>query len=60
MSINKIQKVVDTMAPEEALKAIAGAVKNLFSLLGEEAWVNFVIDLVGKPGTDKLASMVHL
>jgi len=60
MSINKIQKVVDTMDPEEALKAIAAAVKNLFSLLGEEAWVNFVIDLVGEPGTDKLASMVHL
>ncbi len=60
MSVNKIQQVVDTMEPEEALKAVAGAVKNLFSLLGEEAWVNFVIDLVGEPGTDKLASMVHL
>ena len=60
MSINKIQKVVDTMDPEEALKAVAGAVKNLLSLLGEEAWANFVIDLVGEPGSDKLASMVHL
>jgi len=60
MSLNKIQQVVDTMDPEEALKAIAGALKNLFSLLGEEAWVNFVIDLAGEPGTDKLSSMVHL
>ncbi len=57
---NKIQQVVDTMNPEEALKAITGTVKNLFSLLGEEAWVNFVINLVGESGIDKLSSMVHL
>jgi hypothetical protein len=57
---NQVQQVVDTMDPEEALKAITGAMKKLFSLLGEEAWANFVIDLVGASGTDKLASMVHL
>jgi len=60
MSRNKIQQVVDTMDPEEALKAITDVGKNLLSLLGEEAWVNFVIDLVGEPGTDKVAGMVHL
>ena len=57
---NQVQQVVDTMDPEEALKAITGTMKNLFSLLGEEAWAKFVIDLVGGSGTDKLASMVHL
>jgi len=57
---NQVQQVADTMDPEEALKALTVAMKDLFSLLGEEAWAKFVIDLVGESGTDKLASMVHL
>ncbi len=58
--MNRIQQVIDGMDPEEALAAIAGAVKKLFSLLSDEARLNFVVSLVGDSGDDKMASMVHL
>jgi hypothetical protein len=60
MSQEKIQKLIETMPPEEALKAIAQVVRNLFSLLGEEAWQDFVVSLVGETAADRTAGMVHL
>ncbi len=58
--MNRIQQVIDGMDPEEALAAIAGAVKKLFALLSDEARLNFVVNLVGVSGDDKMASMVLL
>jgi len=58
--MNQIQQVIDGMDPEEALAAIAVAVKKLFSLLNDEARINFVVNLVGDSADDKVASMVHL
>lgn len=60
MSMNRIQQVIAGMDPEEALAALSLAVKKLFSLLGEEARLNFVVNLVGDEADDKVASMVHL
>jgi hypothetical protein len=60
MSQEKIQQVIETMEPQAALKAIAQVVRNLFSLLGEEAWQDFVVTLVGETATDQTAGMVHL
>jgi hypothetical protein len=60
MSASKIAEVVDSMEPEEAAAELAVVVKKLFPLLGEEARLNFVMNLVGESGEDKLASMVHL
>ena len=60
MSANKIQEIVNGMDPEEAAAEIALAMKKLFVLLGEEARIKFVMNLVGDSGEDKVGSMVHL
>jgi hypothetical protein len=60
MSPEKLQQLIETMEPQEALQAIAQVVRKLFSLLGEEAWQDFVVTLVGETATDRTAGMVHL
>jgi hypothetical protein len=60
MTQEKIQHLIETMEPEAALQAISQVVRNLFSLLGEEAWQDFVVSLVGETATDRTAGMVHL
>jgi hypothetical protein len=60
MSQNKIQQVVESMDPEEALKALAAAAEKLFSLLGDEARMSFLEKLAGDLRDDKVASLVHL
>jgi hypothetical protein len=55
-----IQQIVEDMPPEKALKEIALAAKSLFSLLDEKARLDFVMNLIGEAGTDKVASLVHL
>jgi hypothetical protein len=60
MSQEKIQQVIGTMEPQEALQAIAQVVRTLFSVLGEEAWQDFVVTLVGETAVDQTAGMVHL
>jgi hypothetical protein len=60
MSQEKIQQLIETMKPQEALQAIAQVVRNLFSLLGEAAWQEFVVTLVGETAADRTAGMVHL
>ena len=60
MSQEKLQHLIETMEPQEALQAIAQVVRNLFSVLGEEAWQDFVVTLVGETATDRTAGMVHL
>ena len=60
MSQEKLQHLIETMEPQEALQAIAQVVRNLFSILGEEAWRDFVVTLVGETAADRTAGMVHL
>ena len=60
MSQEKLQHLIETMEPQEALQTIAQVVRNLFSVLGEEAWQDFVVTLVGETATDQTAGMVHL
>jgi hypothetical protein len=60
MSQEKLQHLIETMEPQEALQTIAQVVHNLFSVLGEEAWQDFVVTLVGETATDQTAGMVHL
>jgi hypothetical protein len=47
------------MDPEEALGKLSLALKKLFSHLGDDARMNFVVNLVGEAGADKLGSLVH-
>ena len=60
MSTDKIQKLVDNMAPEEAARAITGILENIFLLLEEETRLELVSNLLGTPSDEKLTSMVHL
>jgi len=48
------------MEPEKAAAELAGVIKRLFPLLGEEEQLSFVMNLVGQSGEDKVASLVHL
>ena len=60
MSQEKLQHLIETMEPQEALQVIATVVRNLFSVLGEEAWRDFVVNLVGETAADRTSGMVHL
>jgi hypothetical protein len=60
MSQEKLQHLIETMEPQEALQVIAQAVRTLLAVLGEEAWQDFVVTLVGETATDRTAGMVHL
>jgi hypothetical protein len=60
MNQEKLQQLIESMEPQEALQVIAQVVRNLLSLLGEEAWQDFVVTLAGETATDRTAGMVHL
>jgi hypothetical protein len=60
VNASKIAEIAESMEPEKAAAELARVIKKLFPLLGEEARLNFVMNLVGESGEDKLASMVHL
>jgi hypothetical protein len=60
MSLEQIRKIANEMTPDEALAALALTVRELLSVLGEEARIKFVMNLIGEAGTDKVASLVHL
>jgi hypothetical protein len=55
-----IQKLAERMAPEAALDEIGTALKKLLPTVSEENRLNFVVNLIGGAGDDKVASLVHL
>jgi hypothetical protein len=55
-----IQELLARMAPEAALEEISTALKKLLPTVSEENRLNFVVNLIGGAGDDKVASMVHL
>lgn len=59
MSEGEIQQLIDSMDPIEAAHELAVAAKKLFSLLGEEALRDFLTNLTGDGGQDKIAGLVH-
>lgn len=48
------------MDPEEAASQTAVALKQLMPLLGDEERAQFIMDIIGDTGRDKVSSMVHL
>jgi len=58
--MKEIQQILERMEPEEALVELAPALKNILTLLDEEARIRFVTDMIGNGGEDKIASMVNL
>lgn len=55
-----IQETAERLAPAQALMEIAGALKKILPLVTEEERLNFMVNLIGGAGDDKVASMVHL
>ena len=55
-----IKELLARMAPEAALDEIGTALKKLLPTVSEENRLNFVINLIGGAGDDKVASLVHL
>jgi hypothetical protein len=55
-----IQALLAQMTPEAALDEIGTALKKLLPTVSEENRLNFVVNLIGGTGDDKVASMVHL
>jgi hypothetical protein len=60
MSNITIQEVVDSMDPLEAAQQMADASKKLFSLLGPDAFRDFLDRIIGDKGQDKVLGLVHL
>lgn len=58
--MNEIEKVLNSLDPEEAATQTAVALKKLLPLLGEEGRNRFIMNLLGESGQDKISSMVHL
>jgi hypothetical protein len=60
MSKKQIIQLLEGMDPDQALGAVTGALKKIFAVLGDEARLRFLADLLGDAGRDKVSSMVHL
>jgi len=60
MSPDRIEELLTGMDPGKALAAIAKAAKKIPPPLDPEAKLAFWVSLLGEPGGDKTASMVHL
>ena len=56
----RIQEHLDRMTPGKALAELAAALKKILPLVTDEDRLNFVVNLIGGAGEDKVASMVHL
>ena len=56
----KIQELLDRLPPEAALREIAAALKKLLPAVSEAGRLEFVQQIVGSRGDDKVASLVHL
>ena len=58
--MGKIQELVDRMDPKAAAIEIAEVMRKLFGLIDEEARLDFVMNVTGDTGTDKVGGLVHL
>jgi hypothetical protein len=58
--MEEIQRIIDGIDPQKALTEISRVLNVLFSTLGEEARSQFLWDLMGESGGDKVSSLVHL
>jgi len=58
--MDEMKTALGRMEPKEAAQAIALAAKEVFPLLGEEERRDFLEQLLGGTGEDKVVGMVHL
>lgn len=55
-----IQEILKSMAPATAMAEIAATLKTILPLVTDEDRLNFVVNLIGSAGDDKVSSLVHL
>ncbi len=55
-----IQEILKSMTPAKAMAEIAAKLKTILPLVTDEDRLNFVVNLIGGAGDDKVSSMVHL
>jgi hypothetical protein len=55
-----IQEILEGMNLDQALSEIAEVLKKILPLVTEENRMDFIVNLIGGAGDDKVASMVHL
>ena len=55
-----LEKLLRGVDPAQALPELAALLKKILTLVTEEDRLNFVVKVIGGPGDDKVASMVHL
>jgi hypothetical protein len=55
-----IQEILEGMNLDQALSEIAEVLKKILPLVTEEDRMDFIVNLIGGAGDDKVASMVHL
>ena len=56
----EVLELLARIAPEAALEEIGKALQQLLPAVSQEDRLNFVVNLIGGAGDDKVASMVHL
>lgn len=60
MSLERIQEIIESMDPREAASVMGVVLKDVFSLLDNDARLQFIMNLTGESGGDEVSSLVHL
>ncbi len=55
-----IEELIHQMGPTRALKNLGSILRELLVEVDEQTRLDFVVDLIGEAGADKVASLVHL
>lgn len=58
--MGELPEIVSRMDPKEAMAELAKVLKELFSVVDEEARAGFLLELIGESEGDKVSSLVHL
>ena len=60
MSLERIQEIIESMDPREAASVMGVVLTDVFSLLDNDARLQFIMNLTGESGGDEVSSLVHL
>jgi len=60
MDTTALETILEDMEPEKALSMLSSTFRKLLPVLDDEARIEFVINLFGEAGEEKIGSMVHL
>jgi hypothetical protein len=58
--MDEIQEIINQIETQKAMTRLGVVLRGLFSQVSEELRLDFVVNLIGEAGADKVASLVHL